>query len=107
MEYTLFQPGLFTNYFTNPYKSSKNIHQMENMIDFNKRRALILEGSENDIVTLTTSQDLANVVARAIEFEGEWPVVGGISGTRTSIGELIKLGEKIRGLLAFFPPLST
>ncbi|MCJ1408810.1 hypothetical protein MMC19_002886 [Ptychographa xylographoides] len=97
LEYTLFQPGLFLNYFTSPYKSSKHVHVMEIPIDFNKRRALVLDGSDDDRITLTTVQDLANVVARAIDFEGEWPVVSGIRGADMSIGQLIALGEKIRG----------
>ena len=70
---------------------------MEIPIDFNKRRALVLDGSDDDRITLTTVQDLANVVARAIDFEGEWPVVSGIRGADMSIGQLIALGEKIRG----------
>ena len=70
---------------------------MEIPFDFNNRRALVLDGGDDDRITLTTVQDLANVVARAIDFEGEWPVIGGIRGTDMSIGQLIALGEKIRG----------
>ena len=70
---------------------------MEIPIDFNQRRALVLDGGEDDRITLTTVQDLANVVVRAIDFEGEWPVVSGIRGADISIGQLIALGEKIRG----------
>jgi len=73
---------------------------MEVPFDFNKRRALVLDGGDNDRITLTTVQDLANVVARAIDFEGEWPVVSGIKGANISIGQLIALGEKIRGAFA-------
>ncbi|KAL2814815.1 hypothetical protein BJX63DRAFT_431204 [Aspergillus granulosus] len=29
LEYTLFQPGLFANYLTRPYKSSTYLHQIE------------------------------------------------------------------------------
>ncbi|PYH99841.1 NAD(P)-binding protein, partial [Aspergillus ellipticus CBS 707.79] len=97
LEYTLFQVGWFLNYWTHPYKSSKYVSSTESQIDFANRRAIILEGSENDRMTVTTVQDIANVVARAIEFEGEWPVVGGIRGSSISVGELIALGEKIRG----------
>lgn len=57
----------------------------------------MLEGSENDRISLTTSQDLANVVARAIEFAGEWPIVGGIRGSELSVKEIIALGKKVRG----------
>jgi hypothetical protein len=72
------------------------------MIDFNKRRALTLNGGNDDRITLTTVQDLANVVALAVEYEGEWPVVGGIKGTEISIGELLALGEKVRGTFFHF-----
>ncbi|KAL5340302.1 hypothetical protein BJX70DRAFT_123445 [Aspergillus crustosus] len=97
LEYTFFTPGLFTNYFTRPYKSSKHIHQLETPIDFETRRAILVEGRDNGLITLTTAQDLAAIVAKAIEYEGEWPVVSGIRGSRLTIGELIKIGEKVRG----------
>ena len=97
LEYTLFQPGLFLNYLTAPHKSSQHVHLMELPIDFHNRRALVLDGGDKDLLTLTTVQDLANVVARAIDYEGEWPVVSGIRGADMSIGQLIALGEKIRG----------
>jgi hypothetical protein len=74
---------------------------IQTQIDFQKRRVLTLEGGNNDRVTLTTIQDLANVVARAVEYEGEWPVDGGIKGDELSIGQLIALGEKIRGAYFF------
>jgi nucleoside-diphosphate-sugar epimerase len=101
IEYSLFQPGLFTNYFTRPYNSSKHVKPIEMPYDFQGKRALVREGGEEDKLTLTTVQDLANVVARAVEFEGEWPVVGGITGTKLSIGQIVALGEEIRGM--FFP----
>ena len=56
-----------------------------------------MEGGEDDRITLTTVQDFANVVARAVQFEGEWPVVSGIRGADMTIGELVALGEKVRG----------
>ena len=42
--------------------------------------------------------DLANVVARAIEFEGEWPIIGGIQGTTLRISQLLEIGVKVRGM---------
>ena len=85
------------NYLTGPYQSSNHIHVLETPFDFNKRRALVVEGGEEDRITLTTVQDFANVVARAVQFEGEWPVVSGIRGADMTIGELVALGEKVRG----------
>ncbi|KAK0726670.1 hypothetical protein B0T21DRAFT_372037 [Apiosordaria backusii] len=97
LEYTLFQPGQFTDYLCYPYKTSKHVHPFQTQIDFDARRAIVLEGSENARITLITAKDLANVVAKAVEYEGEWPVVGGIKGDELTIGEIIALGEKVRG----------
>lgn len=62
----------------------------------------MVEGSENVPITLTTAADLANVVARAVEYEGEWPVVGGIKGDELTIRELIDLGKKVRGKFEYY-----
>lgn len=102
LEYTLFQPGLFTDYLCYPHKSSKHVDTFETHIDFSNRRALMLEGSDDVRITLTTAGDLANVVARAIDYEGEWPVVGGIQGEELTIGQIIALGEKVRGMFPDF-----
>ena len=90
------------NYLARPHKSSRHIHEMEMPFDFAHRRALLLDGGDDDRFTLTMVQDLANVVARAVEFEAEWPIVGGIKGTEISIEELMGLGEKIRGTSTHF-----
>lgn len=65
-------------------------------IDFYRRRVLTLDGHEDDTITLTTTQDMAKVVARAVDYEGDWPVFGGIVGSNITISQLIALGEKIR-----------
>jgi hypothetical protein len=78
-------PGLFTNYLTYPYRFAEYFRPFETQIDFNKRRALTLDGGDNDRITLTTVQDFANVVSRAVEYEGEWPVVGGIRGPSSQL----------------------
>lgn len=93
---------MFEEYFTHPYKSAKHLVAFELHIDFNKRRAITLEGGDDNRITLTTTRDLANVVARAVEYEGEWPLIGGIKGTDFTIGQLIALGEKIRKIPLFF-----
>ncbi|KAK4501345.1 hypothetical protein PRZ48_007153 [Zasmidium cellare] len=97
LEYSLFIPGLFTNYFAHPHPSAKHFKSFETHIDFQNCRALVLEGGEDDRITLTTAQDLASVVVKAIEYEGEWPIVGGITGTELSIRELLEIGERVRG----------
>jgi len=68
------------------------------MFDFERRRALVPEGYEDARITLTTADDLSKVVALAMEYEGEWPLVSGIKGTELTVKEIIALGEKIRGM---------
>jgi hypothetical protein len=101
LEYSLFQPGLFTNYLTRPYKSTKHVHLMETPIDFDQRRLLMVEGRDNARITLTTVTDVVNVMAKAIDYEAEWPVVGGIRGDTLTIGEIVKLGERVRGEIEY------
>ncbi|KAK3696623.1 hypothetical protein LTR37_017876 [Vermiconidia calcicola] len=97
LEYCIFVPGLFTNYFTYPYPSADRLSLFELHIDFNNRRALGVEGDEDARITLTTVQDFANIVGKSVEYEGEWPVIGGIKGTELSVAELLAIGEKVRG----------
>lgn len=67
------------------------------MIDFQNRRAIVVEGLDA-IITFTTVQDLAAVVARAVHYHGEWPTISGISGNRVPVSRILKIGEKVRGL---------
>jgi hypothetical protein len=67
------------------------------MIDFQNRRAIVVEGHDA-VLSLTTVQDVAAIVARAVEYEGEWPVVGGFSGNKVTVSKIIEIGEKVRGM---------
>ncbi|KAK0114054.1 hypothetical protein ONS96_014901 [Cadophora gregata f. sp. sojae] len=101
IEYTLFQPGFITDYIAPSNTSSKHISPLEIALDVPNRRAIILEGIDPRI-TLTSVKDVSEVVARAVEYEGEWPVVGGMVGTTMRTSEFIALGEKIRGVYSIF-----
>jgi hypothetical protein len=70
---------------------------MEIPFDFANRRFITVDGSNNDQIALTTVKDLTYAVARDIDSKWGWPVVGGIRGTDISIGQLLALGEKVRG----------
>lgn len=97
LEYCLFQPGLFTNYLANPHKSAKHLTPIETPFDFGGRRIIVYAGELEQKITFTTVQDLAGVVVRAVEYENVWPVVGGIKGSDLSLGDIIRLGEELRG----------
>lgn len=96
LEYTLFQPGLFLEYLASPYKTARHLDPLDSMIDFHNRRAIIVDGCDA-IMTLTTVQDLAAIVARAVDYDGEWPKLGGIRGNRVKVSEILRIGEKVRG----------
>ncbi|KAJ0107300.1 hypothetical protein J7T55_015765 [Diaporthe amygdali] len=96
LEYTLFHPGLFMDYLASPYKTARHVDPLETVFDFQNRRAIVVDGHEDAIMTLTTAADLAAVVARAVDYDGEWPEIGGIRGNRMTFSQIIEIGEKIR-----------
>jgi hypothetical protein len=96
LEYTLFQPSIFLDYFAHPYPLSPNLMTWPFFLDFEHRRAMILDSGDQPIV-LTAISDISQIVALAITDERPWPPIGGIVGTRTSINELLAIGKKSRG----------
>ncbi|RYP70320.1 hypothetical protein DL769_005026 [Monosporascus sp. CRB-8-3] len=97
LEYTLFQPGLFLDYLAYPYKTAKHVDPLQSVFDFENRRAMIVDGHEDAIMTLTTVADVAAVIARAVDYEGRWPTTGGIRGNRVTFSQILELGRKVRG----------
>ncbi|KAI8960242.1 NAD(P)-binding protein [Daldinia sp. FL1419] len=95
IEYSRFQVGTFTNYLGHPHKTTNHVHTVPFLFDFENQYAVAVEGSLDDVIVWTTVQDIAGIVCRAVEYEGEWPAIGGISGTRATIRELLRLGEVI------------
>ncbi|XXH05406.1 hypothetical protein Hte_011832 [Hypoxylon texense] len=97
LEYTLFQPGLFLNYLAYPYKTAKHVDPLQSVFDFENKRAIVVEGHEDAIMTLTTVADLAAVIAQAVDYEGTWPTTGGIRGNRATFSQILEVGKKVRG----------
>jgi len=100
LEYCLFQQGMLVDYMAWPHRHPESVHvvPVETPIEFHTKRALVLD-EENARITFTTSKDLAQVVALAVEWDEtkEWPRIGGIKGWEGTLGEVIAMGEKIRG----------
>ncbi|KAI2615079.1 hypothetical protein GGR54DRAFT_613980 [Hypoxylon sp. NC1633] len=97
LEYTLFQPGLFLDYLAYPHKTSKYVDPLQTVFDFENRRAIVMEGHEDAVITLTTVADLAAIITRAVEYEGTWPATSGISGNRVTFSQVLEVGRKVRG----------
>ncbi|ETS77126.1 hypothetical protein PFICI_11000 [Pestalotiopsis fici W106-1] len=96
LEYSLFQPGLFLDYLAYPHQTSRHVTPLSTMFDFENRRAISIEGCD-PVITLTTVRDLAKFVAQAVEYEGTWPVNGGIQGNKVSFSKILEIGKGVCG----------
>ncbi|KAF1926140.1 NAD(P)-binding protein [Didymella exigua CBS 183.55] len=96
LEYCLFQPSIFLDYFANPHTLSPGLITWPFFIDFESRRAIVLDDGDQPIVVTAIADD-SEILARALEDPRPWPAVGGVRGCRTSLNELVALGKKIRG----------
>lgn len=98
LEFCCFRPGMFMNYLAYPVKTTKYAEIWGIHVDMKQCRAIILSDLANPgIFGVTTVEDVAEVVAKAVDYQGEWPEIGGIRGAEVSIDQLIQLGEQIRG----------
>ena len=84
------------NYVTYPVNTAKYLYITSTNIDVESEQAIIVEDGE-ELLTLTTVQDTAKVVAKALDYEGKWPEIGGIVGSRIKSKDLIALVEKVKG----------
>jgi hypothetical protein len=96
LEYCLFQPSVFMEYFAHPYPLSPGLITWPFFIDFENRRAMVLDDGDMPIV-LTAVADVSGMLALALDDAKPWPTVGGIQGVKTNINEILALGKKVRG----------
>jgi hypothetical protein len=87
---------VFIDYFAHPYPLSENLITWAFFIDFEKRRAMVLDDGSIPIV-LTAISDISEILALALDDPEPWPTVGGLQGVKTNINGLLALGKKIRG----------
>ncbi|KAJ4014180.1 hypothetical protein NW766_006432 [Fusarium irregulare] len=97
LEYCRFQPGSFMDYLCHPHKTSKYLTTTTANFDFENKTALVVEGTLDDEIVYTSAEDVANTVTLAVDYEGEWPTIGGITGDKVTIRQLLDIGEKLRG----------
>ncbi|KAJ3539169.1 hypothetical protein NM208_g5595 [Fusarium decemcellulare] len=97
LEYSLFTPGIFMNYLGPKEKlKEKNLSYSGLFIDFEKCRAILPEDTDA-VVSFVSVDDSIAVVSEALECDSDWPVIGGIAGSRLTISDLVRLGEAVRG----------
>ncbi|CAF5002203.1 unnamed protein product [Rotaria sp. Silwood1] len=95
IEFTVFMPGLFMNYFASPQRSSSSLSRHIVGIDFNKCEATIV-GTGDELFCTTEADDIGKFVAAALDLD-KWDEKMGMVGSRTTWNQMIKLGEQIRG----------
>ncbi|KAH8202026.1 hypothetical protein TruAng_003781 [Truncatella angustata] len=96
LEYTLFQPGLFLDYLAFPHQTAKHIAPLQTVFDFENRRAMMVDGHEDAVMTFTAAADFAAVVAKAVDYSGTWPTTAGIRGNRLTFSQILDIGERVR-----------
>lgn len=84
------------NYLSYPYISAEHLAIQCVGTDVATKHALITEKGDAWQV-YTTVQDFAKVVALAIDFEGKWPEVGGVVGSRVREKDYIELMDRYTG----------
>jgi hypothetical protein len=97
---------LFLEYLASPYKTARHVDPLDTMIDFNNRRVIVVDDMDA-IMTLTSVQDVARAVAKAVDYEGQWPEIGGIRGNRLTVSQILQIGERVRGELQPHPKPET
>lgn len=103
LEYTLFQPGLLLDYLAYPFKTAEHVDPLQTVFDFENRRAIVVDGHEGAIMTLTTVADVAAIVSRAVDYEDRWPLTGGIRGNRVTFSQILEIGRRVRGANCYSP----
>lgn len=87
------------NYLAYPKKTTKHVEIWGIQIDMEGMRAIVLQDSPNPgTLAMTTVEDVAQVTAHAVDYEGKWPRIGGIRGEEMAMADILQLGEKIRGM---------
>jgi hypothetical protein len=92
MQYCLFQPSIFMDYFAHPNPLEKDLITWPFFADLENRRAMMLDQGDQPIV-LTAVQDDSQMLSRALDDERPWPKIGGFRGARTSIKEKVRGGD--------------
>ena len=98
-QYSLFQPGLFLEYLGAPHKTTTHLDPLMTVFDFAGRRAMVVDGHEDAVLTLTSVKDVAAAVLGMVDLPDEviWPRIGGICGNRLSVQEIVDMGKRIFG----------
>ena len=95
LEYSLFLPGFFLDYFGMPHCPSHMLAEVP-YVDIAAGKAAI-PGSGNEKIVMTYTRDVAKYVRKAVESEEKWPKTSIIVGDRFTLNEVVQAAERARG----------
>lgn len=98
LQYCLFQPSVFLEYFAHGGRKEEGCGLMTwpFFIDFKARKA-ILVGDGRQVVGLSSVRDAGEILNLALGDERVWPREGGMCGGEVTCLELLELGKRVRG----------
>ncbi|KAH6987219.1 hypothetical protein EDB80DRAFT_756336 [Ilyonectria destructans] len=94
LKYTRFAIRVFIDYFGQPHIPS-HVRPFKWALDIESRRAAI-PGTGNEVFSMTYSKDVARFVDRLVD-EDEWPEVSIVSGSDTTLNEMVAIAETVAG----------
>ncbi|KAF5360694.1 hypothetical protein D9756_005118 [Leucocoprinus leucothites] len=97
LEYTLFQNGIFMDYFAfgAPKPHEGPLKMFPYIVDIASHKAII-PGTGDEKVTFTTVEDVGRFVAAAVKLE-RWPEELGMAGETTTYNQVIRDAEAVTG----------
>jgi hypothetical protein len=87
---------VFVDYWAHPYVLSPGLHSWPFFIDYENRRAIVLDDGDQPMMQMPVS-DVSEFLERALSDDRPWPTVGGMQGPKATSNEILALGKKIRG----------
>ncbi|KAL8812391.1 MAG: hypothetical protein Q9200_001078 [Gallowayella weberi] len=97
LEYTLFHPGFFMDYFGMPHVPSHMLADVP-FVDIPAAKAALPGNGDENKVALTYTKDVARFVRKAVESEDPWPEKSVIVGDSVTLNEVLHTAEKARGV---------
>ena len=97
LEYTLFEVGIFTNYFANGTPGIGHLFPFPFQFDVEHYKATL--AADTSVYHVYTSvEDVGRFVAASLDLE-KWPEVSQMQGDRKTVAEVLRLAEQVRGAL--------
>ena len=101
LEYTLFEPGVFTNYLGEGTEGLGHLHPLRFTFDV-ENCTMRIPGDGSGELVMTRVEDVGRFVAASLDLPS-WPEISQMRGDKKTLNEIVKLAEAVRG--RFFSPL--